>query len=74
MAQLWSDPDIVHWWLPNDEGLPDIVRAVREWTSERAPPPGGQNGKSEDVKDMKSIFSKITMGGEGQFEEDSERQ
>lgn len=73
MAQRWSEPDVVNWWLPNGEGLPEIVRAIRAWTAERAPPPCGLSEKSEEVRDMKSIFSQLNLSDERRFEaEESE--
>lgn len=63
--QVHLPPDKVaqlrHWWLPNDEGYPSIVREIMEDRS-----PGDSNGadcktKSQDLRNLKAIFSKISM-------------
>ena len=33
MSDLWG-VDVTHWWLPNDEGYPPILRALRDDSSE----------------------------------------
>lgn len=59
MAELWQKPELNHWWLPNDEGYPDIVREVRALTEERTNNP--QDDFRESVRDMKTLFWKITL-------------
>jgi hypothetical protein len=61
MAELWQIPEINHWWLPNDEGYPTIIRSIRSFIEERQAKvqPGDYVG--EDLQSMKSIFSKLNI-------------
>lgn len=59
MADRWKDPEVTHWWLPNEEGYPSIVREVREWTNERTTNP--RDSLREAVRDMKLIFGRMNM-------------
>lgn len=59
MAAHWQIPEINHWWLPNDEGYPDIVREVRVLTEERTD--NLRDDLRESVRDMKTLFWKITL-------------
>lgn len=59
MAELWSIPEIQHWWLPGDEGYPAIIRSIRGFIEERAGQP--QDHRGEDLRDMKAIFSKLNL-------------
>ncbi|KAL8833000.1 MAG: hypothetical protein Q9170_004579 [Blastenia crenularia] len=60
MAALWDDPSISHWWLPNDEGYPAIIRSIRSFTEERTPKTGGQS-ESEDVRNMKGLLERLNI-------------
>jgi hypothetical protein len=60
MAALWSLPEIHHWWLPNDEGCPQIVRSIRSFVDERATEP--PDSPSSDLKEMKGIFRAMKLG------------
>ncbi|KAK8244426.1 hypothetical protein HDK77DRAFT_370449 [Phyllosticta capitalensis] len=55
--------DVSRWWLPNDEGLPNIIRRIRAFTEERSTPPPDQT--RQDLQNMKGIFDKMELG-EGQ--------
>ena len=59
LADRWKIPEVTHWWLPNDEGYPDIVREVREWTNERTTNP--RDNLREAVRDMKLIFGRMKL-------------
>lgn len=64
VAQLWCLPEVCHWWLPNDEGYSSIVSSIREFMEYRsAGDSSGAGGKtkSEDLRNLKAIFSKISM-------------
>ena len=63
MAELWHIPELVHWWLPNDEGLPSIIRLIRAFIEERTVQPRDHTG--EDLRDMKAIFSKLNIDDSG---------
>ncbi|KKK22354.1 hypothetical protein P175DRAFT_0494478 [Aspergillus ochraceoroseus IBT 24754] len=59
LATLWQMPELNHWWLPNDEGYPDIIREVRAMTEERTNNP--RDGFRESVRDMKTLFWNISL-------------
>ncbi|KAJ9377156.1 transcriptional regulator family: Fungal Specific TF [Paecilomyces variotii] len=59
MAQIWGIPEVKHWWLPNDEGYPDIVREIRKMTEERTTNP--RDNFREDVREMKTLFGKMNV-------------
>ncbi|KAL8775359.1 MAG: hypothetical protein Q9209_000367 [Squamulea sp. 1 TL-2023] len=48
LANLWGLPELRHWWLPNEEGYPSIIRSIRAFIEDRA----GNQSKAEDVKDF----------------------
>ena len=60
MAELWGIPDIRHWWLPNEEGYLPIIRSIRSFIEERTLKPGNQP-QTEDLRNMKAIFSKLSI-------------
>ncbi|KAL9033734.1 MAG: hypothetical protein Q9214_007370, partial [Letrouitia sp. 1 TL-2023] len=60
MAELWGLPEILHWWLPDDEGYPAIIRSIRSFIEERTLK-SSEQAKTEDVRNMKAIFSKLTL-------------
>ncbi|KAI9368363.1 hypothetical protein BJX61DRAFT_524232 [Aspergillus egyptiacus] len=59
VATLWQLPELHHWWLPNDEGYPTIIRQVREMTEERTTNP--RDNFRESVRDMKAVFAGLTL-------------
>ena len=59
MAQLWCLTELRHWWLPNDEGYPPIVRSIRAFIEDRTQPRA--QAQSEDVRNMRAIFSKMSI-------------
>lgn len=52
----------MHWWLPNDEGYPSIIRSIRKFVEERTAP--AKDLPSKDLQDMKSIFSSLNLDDE----------
>jgi hypothetical protein len=52
----------MHWWLPNDEGYPPIIRSIRKFVEERTAP--AKDIPSEDLRDMKAIFSSLNLDDE----------
>lgn len=52
-------PELNEWWLPNNEGYPDIVREVRALTDERTNNP--QDDFRESLRDMKTLFGKVNL-------------
>ena len=62
MAELWSLPELLHWWLPNDEGYPPIVRSIRAFIEERTQP--NRQSQTEDVRNMKGLFANISLEGD----------
>jgi len=49
----------MHWWLPNDEGYPPIIRSIRKFVEERTSNPVDLPG--EDLRDMKAIFASLKL-------------
>lgn len=62
MSELWN-VDVMHWWLPNDEGYPRIIRAIREFIQYRA---AGTptDAAGADVRDMSGIFRDLKVSDE----------
>ncbi|KAL9015879.1 MAG: hypothetical protein Q9185_006750 [Variospora sp. 1 TL-2023] len=59
MAALWGTTEILHWWLPNDEGYPPIVRSIHSFSEDRTTKPGSQS--TEDLRSMKGLFDKLDI-------------
>ena len=59
MAELWGDPDVLHWWLPKDEGYPSIIRSIRSFIEDRTVEPTNQ--PTQDLRSLKAIFSKLSV-------------
>jgi hypothetical protein len=47
------------WWLPNDESCPPIIRSIKDFIHERTTAPKDQT--SEDLREMRGIFSTLTI-------------
>ncbi|KAL9603445.1 MAG: hypothetical protein Q9219_001132 [cf. Caloplaca sp. 3 TL-2023] len=60
MATMWDDPEIQHWWLPNEEGYPPIIRSIHAFTEERTSKTGGQP-VNEDIRNMKGLLEKLDI-------------
>lgn len=58
MSELWKE-DVSHWWLPNDEGYPPIIRAIRDFIDIREHLPTDEFGA--DVRDMNGIFRSLRV-------------
>lgn len=58
MTGKWG-ADVSRWWLPNDEGFPPIIQAIREFIEFRARAP--KDTVSEDLRDMKGLFTALTL-------------
>ncbi|KAJ6002379.1 hypothetical protein N7451_004926 [Penicillium sp. IBT 35674x] len=63
LSALWQLPELMHWWLPNDEGYPDLIREVRAMTDDRLEQP--RDDFRSNVRDMKSMFWKLNVNDEG---------
>lgn len=50
---------MLHWWLPNEEGYPPIIKEIRSWVAERATHP--RDHFREDIRDMKTLFWKMNI-------------
>lgn len=59
MADFWKIPELNHWWLPDDEGYPPIVREIREWTAERVT--DARDTFRESVRDLKAVFGNMSL-------------
>jgi hypothetical protein len=63
IADVWQIPEVNDWWLPDDQGCPDIVKEIRALTEERTANP--RDDLHEDIRDMKSVFRKINIDDAG---------
>jgi hypothetical protein len=63
MAEMWREPDVNHWWLPNDEGFTPLLHDIRAFIKERvvAYEESKRDELRDDVRDMKAIFSKLNI-------------
>jgi hypothetical protein len=59
MSALFQDSSCLHWWLPNDEAYPLIIRSIRAFVDERTAP--AKDIPTEDLRDMKAIFSNLKL-------------
>ena len=59
MAALWNVPEINHWWLPNEEAYPSVVRSVRSFMEDRLYV--DTKKRSQDQRELKGIFSEMTV-------------
>ena len=60
MAQTWGLPELNHFWLPEDEACPQIVRSIHTFMENRLPQPEGRS-RGEDQQNMKGLFSKLRI-------------
>lgn len=61
MSDLWG-VDVTHWWLPNDEGFPPMLRALRDFIDFRAMSAAKEpDAKDVDVRDMAGIFKTMSL-------------
>lgn len=58
MCDVWN-VDVTRWWLPNDEGYPPIIHAIRQFIDYRARAP--HDTASEDLRDMKGLFNALSL-------------
>jgi hypothetical protein len=63
MAEIWHEPDVNHWWLPNEEGFTPLLRDIRAFIKERAVAYEKSKGDDfrDDLRDMKALFSKLNI-------------
>lgn len=61
---MWQVPEMNYWWLPDDEGYPNIVREIRAMTDERMSKP--RDNFREDVRNMKAVFGKLDLDDPGE--------
>lgn len=59
MAALFGDQSCMHWWLPNDESYPPMIRSIRKFVEERTS--AARDVPTEDLRDMKAIFEKLKL-------------
>ncbi|RFU28276.1 hypothetical protein B7463_g8051, partial [Scytalidium lignicola] len=60
MSDLFRDRSCMHWWLPNDENYPPIIRSIRKFVEERTTTPTDKD-LSNDLHDMKAIFANLNL-------------
>lgn len=59
LSMVWQNTEFMHWWLPNNQDYPDIVRQIREMTDERLKQP--RDNFRSDVRDLKGLFWKLNV-------------
>ena len=59
MSDLFRDQSCMHWWLPENEGYPSIIRNIRQFVEDRSSAP--KDMPTEDLRDMKAIFEKLNL-------------
>lgn len=67
MSQQWGE-DVTHWWLPNEEGYPKTVRAIREFIGYRSTMQTDEMGAH--LRDMSGILGAMKMSDELHLPED----
>lgn len=71
MADEWNVPEINDWWLPDENACPPVVRSIQAFMEDRVPQEGGQS-RSEDQRNIKGIFSKLSFFENPQLKKGSE--
>jgi hypothetical protein len=66
LAEVWGLPELHQWWVPDDDGCPEIIKEIRCLTEERTTNP--RDHFREDIRNMKSLFSKISLDEYGSQE------
>lgn len=63
MAQIWQDPTIEDWWLPNEEGKLRILSEIRMVVEDRiaATTNSGRDDGRNDLREIKGLFEKMDM-------------
>ena len=61
MADVWGIPAIKHWWLPDWNDCPPVVRSIHAFMEDRLPSTEGQT-RSDDQRNMSGIFSQLSIG------------
>lgn len=59
MAEVSQEPSVVDWWLPNEEGLTPILKAVKKFADERNA--AAVTSQQEDLAEARSLFSKLEV-------------
>ncbi|KAK2032447.1 hypothetical protein LX32DRAFT_650053 [Colletotrichum zoysiae] len=62
MAEMFSEPSCVRWWLPNDEGYSRILQNVRAFADERNA--NAVSAQAENLREVRHIFAKMQMAAE----------
>ena len=64
MASLWGLPEINnHWWIPDEQLCPSVVRSIRSCMGDRLPQVATRS-RSEDQRNIKGIFPSLTIQDE----------
>ncbi len=70
LAELWGE-DVSHWWLPNEEGLPPLIKSIREFVDRHPTVP--RDKTSEDVRDMRGLFTALNLDDSSSSPTESKR-
>lgn len=63
VSEIWQIPEVNHWWLPDEDTYPNIMKEIRALTEERTTNP--RDNFREDIRDMKSLFGKLNLDDAG---------
>lgn len=58
MCEFWS-LGVNEWWLPDNEGFTNVLRAIRQLHDERAE--DEKANSRDDVRDMKGLFDAMSL-------------
>lgn len=72
MAALFKDPSCNNWWLPNELGLPPVIRSMRRFVEERTSQ--ARDAPAEDLYNIKAIFSSLKLDDEDPSRESGSQQ
>jgi hypothetical protein len=59
MSAHFQDPSCMHWWLPNDESYPPMIRQIRKFVEERTSE--ARDVPAENLRDIKTIFASMKL-------------
>lgn len=59
VAELFGDPALERWWLPNDEGFSPILQSIRGFADERNAI--AVTAQQESLREIRQIFAKLDL-------------
>ncbi|KAF2455024.1 hypothetical protein BDY21DRAFT_290284, partial [Lineolata rhizophorae] len=65
MAPLWGD-SVLHWWLPDDDAYPPVIRQIRAFIEFRAREP--RSRVDRDLRSMRGVFQGLSVAADAEDE------